>query len=204
MEKEHSFEAHQDFIRAIIVHPTQPYIVTASDERKIKVWQYDTKFTLKHVLEGHQHFVLALAFNPKDYTKFASGSMDKTLKLWNFGTEGKANLTLSGHKSSVNTVEFFKGDRPHIASGSDDCTIKIWDYQTKQCLTTIESHKGAVTGLFFHPELPILISSSEDRKSIIHHANSYTILNVLDHILGMGWAVSVGKENSNILAIGYD
>ena len=137
MEKEHAFEAHQDFIRAIIVHPTQPFIVTCSDERKIKVWQYDTKFTLKHVLEGHQHFVLALAFNPKDPTKFASASMDKTVKLWNFGTEGKANLTLQGHKSSVNTVEFFKGDRPHIASGSDDSTIKIWDYQTKQCLTTI-------------------------------------------------------------------
>ena len=39
---------------------------------------------------------------------------------------------------------------------------------------------------------------------MIHHANSYTILNILEHNLGMGWAVSVGKENNNILAVGYD
>ena len=27
---------------------------------------------------------------------------------------------------------------------------------------------------------------------------------MLEHNLGMGWAVSVGRENSNILALGYD
>ena len=103
---------------------------------------------------------MALAFNPKDLTKFASASMDKTIKLWNLTTDGKANLTLSGHKASVNTVDFYKGDRPHLASGSDDKTIKIWDYQTKQCLATIDSHIATVTCVFFHPELPILFSTS--------------------------------------------
>lgn len=88
-------------------------------------------------MEEHKHFVLTLAFNPKDLTKFASGSMDKTVKIWNLTTDGKANMTISGHKSSVNTIDFYKGDRPHFATGSDDKTIKIWDYQTKQCLTTI-------------------------------------------------------------------
>ena len=30
LEKVHSFEAHTDYIRSIIVHPTHPYILTAS------------------------------------------------------------------------------------------------------------------------------------------------------------------------------
>lgn len=30
MEKVHSFEAHTDYIRSIIVHPTHPYILTSS------------------------------------------------------------------------------------------------------------------------------------------------------------------------------
>ena len=30
MEKVHSFEAHTDYIRSIIMHPTHPYILTSS------------------------------------------------------------------------------------------------------------------------------------------------------------------------------
>ena len=179
MEKVKAFEAHNDFIRSIIVHPSEPLIITSSDDAKIKIWNYETGFTLKRTLDEHKHFVLCLAFNPKDLTKFASGSMDKTVKIWNLGTDGKANLTLSGHKGSVNTIDFYKGDRPHFATGSDDKTIKIWDYQTKQNLATIEEHIAAVTCVFFHPELPILFSTSEDSKTIIHHSHSYKILNTL-------------------------
>ena len=124
-------------MRSIIIHPTEPFIITASDDSKIKIWNYETGFTLKRTLDEHKHFVLALAFNPKDNSKFASTSMDKSIKIWNLTTEGKANLTLTGHKGSVNTVDFYKGDRPHFATGSDDKTIKVWDYQTKQCLATI-------------------------------------------------------------------
>lgn len=40
MEKVKSFEAHNDFIRAIIVHPSEPYIITGADDAKIKVWNY--------------------------------------------------------------------------------------------------------------------------------------------------------------------
>ena len=130
--------------------------------------------------------------------------MDKTVKLWNLTTDGKANMTITGHKGSVNAIDFFKGDRPHFATGSDDKTVKIWDYQTKQCLTTIESHTMPVTAVHFHPELPIIFSMSEDGKAIIHHSSSYGILNTLEYNLGMGWAVAVSPEDRNIIALGFD
>ena len=94
---------------------------------------------------------MAICFNPRDLTKFASGSMDKSIKLWNITSEGKANMTLTGHKSGVNCLDFYKGDRPHIASGSDDRTIKIWDYQTKQCLHTLTSYVQGISTVTFHP-----------------------------------------------------
>jgi coatomer subunit beta' len=52
---------------------------------------------------------MALAFNPKDLTKFASASMDKTIKIWNLKSDGKANLTLTGHKSGVNCLNYHFG-----------------------------------------------------------------------------------------------
>lgn len=32
LEKVHTFEAHTDYIRSIIVHPTHPYVLTSSGE----------------------------------------------------------------------------------------------------------------------------------------------------------------------------
>lgn len=40
MDKVKEFQAHNDFIRAIIVHPIEPYIITSSDEAKIKIWNF--------------------------------------------------------------------------------------------------------------------------------------------------------------------
>ena len=34
LEKVHTFEAHSDYIRSIVVHPTHPYILTCSG----KIW----------------------------------------------------------------------------------------------------------------------------------------------------------------------
>ena len=147
---------------------------------------------------------MTLTLNPKDLTKFASGSMDKTIKIWNLTSEGKANMTLTGHKAGVNCLDFFKGDRPHIVSGSDDRTIKIWDYQTKQCLNTLTSYTLAISSVAFHPQLPILVSTGEEGKTIIHHTNSYSVLNTLEYNLGMGWATDISKENPNIIGIGFD
>jgi WD40 repeat protein len=36
-EKITSFEAHPDYIRAIAVHPTSPFVLTASDDMLIKL-----------------------------------------------------------------------------------------------------------------------------------------------------------------------
>jgi hypothetical protein len=51
----------------------------------------------------------------------------------------------------------------------------------------------AVTSVYFHPDLPVIFSTSEDGKSLIHHSNSYNILNTLEYNLGMAWATCVSS-----------
>lgn len=81
LDKVHSFEAHSDYIRAIAVHPNQPYLVSSSDDMMIKVWDWDKQWQCSQVLEGHTHYVMAVMFNPKDTNTFASVSLDRTVKV---------------------------------------------------------------------------------------------------------------------------
>lgn len=70
--------------------------------------------------EGHFHYVMCVAFNPKDSNTFASASLDRTIKIWNIGS-GTANYTLEGHEKGVNCVDYYLGgEKPYLISGADD------------------------------------------------------------------------------------
>lgn len=114
LERVHQFEAHSDYLRSIAVHPTQPYLLTSSDDMMIKLWDWDNKWANKQVFEGmfsfiqldyyifvgHTHYVMQLVINPKDNNTFATASLDRTVKVWQFGST-QPNFTLEGHEKGV-------------------------------------------------------------------------------------------------------
>lgn len=63
----------------------------------------------------------------------------------------------------MNAIDYFQGgDKPYIISAADDRLVKVWDYQNKTCVQTLEGHAQNVSCVIFHPELPIILSGSED------------------------------------------
>ena len=161
MDKVTEFEAHQDFIRAVTVHDTKPFVLTSSDDMTIKMWDWEKNWQNTVMFEGHVHFVMGIAINPKDGNTFATASLDATVKVWQYTTQARAsyqcNYTLEGHQRGVNCVEYYPGgDKPYLISGSDDKTVKIWDYQTKSCVQTLTLHThngmalGCILNCFFH------------------------------------------------------
>ncbi|CAI5448402.1 unnamed protein product [Caenorhabditis angaria] len=203
LERVHQFEAHSDYLRSIVVHPTQPFVITSSDDMLIKLWDWDNKWAMKQTFEGHTHYVMQIAINPKDNNTFATASLDKTVKVWQFGSN-VPNFTLEGHEKGVNCVDYYHGgEKPYIISGADDNLVKIWDYQNKTCVQTLDGHAQNVSSVCFHPELPLIITGSEDSTVRLWHANTYRLETTLNYGLERVWAVQAQK-GGNTVAIGYD
>jgi len=203
MEKVKVFEAHSDYIRCIAVHPSQPLILTTSDDMTIRLWDWDKNWTNTMTFEGHSHYVMMVAFNPKDANTFASASLDRTVKVWGLSNL-QPHFTLEGHEKGVNCVEYFAGgDRPYLVTGADDNMVKVWDYQTKQCVQTMEGHTHNVATVCCHPELPIIMSGSEDGTIKIWHATTYRLENTLNYAFERCWSIAALKGTNNV-AIGYD
>ncbi|TKR94591.1 hypothetical protein L596_008856 [Steinernema carpocapsae] len=203
LERVHQFEAHSDYLRSIVVHPTQPFVLTSSDDMMVKLWDWDNKWTLKQTFEGHTHYVMQLVINPKDNNTFATASLDKTIKVWQFGSS-QPNFTLEGHDKGVNCVDYYHGgDKPYLISGADDRLVKIWDYQNKTCVATLEGHSHNVAAVCFHPELPIIITGSEDSTVRLWHANTYRLETTLNYGLERIWCIHA-LSGSNTIALGYD
>ncbi|KHN96188.1 coatomer beta' subunit [Metarhizium album ARSEF 1941] len=203
-EKVAQFEAHPDYIRAIAVHPTLPFILTASDDMTIKLWDWDKGWKCVQVFEGHSHYVMGIAINPKDTNTFASACLDRTVKIWSLGSS-TANFTLEAHESKgVNHVDYYPhSDKPYLLTTSDDRTVKVWDYTTKSLIATLEGHTNNVSFACYHPELPVIVSGSEDGTIRIWHANTYRFEQSLNYSLERAWCVSYQKGKQGI-AVGYD
>ncbi|KAI6672086.1 hypothetical protein NL676_006971 [Syzygium grande] len=151
MEKIKEFQAHTDFIRCVGVHPTLPYVLSASDDAVIKLWDWEKDWMRTQTFEGHSHYVMRVAFDPQDPNAFASASLDGTIKA----------LILD--------------DMLYILSGSDDYTAKVWDDEGRSCVQTLEGHEHNVTTVCAHPELPIVITGSEDETLRIWDANGFRV-----------------------------
>ncbi|KAK6264039.1 hypothetical protein QUC31_012162, partial [Theobroma cacao] len=173
MEMIKEIEAHTDFIRSLAIHPTLPFILSSSDDKLIKLWDWEKGWICSRIFEGHGHYVMQVAFNPKDLNTFASASLDCTIKIWNMDS-ASPNFTLDAHAKGINCIEFFvAANKPYLISGSDDYTAKVWDYETKSCVQTLEGHTHNVTAICGHPELPNIITCSEDGTVGVWDTTSY-------------------------------
>ncbi|KAF5321564.1 hypothetical protein D9619_000090 [Psilocybe cf. subviscida] len=132
------------------VHPSASIVLTGSDNMTIKAWDWEKGWKNIQAYKGHMHYIMNLAFNPKDPNTFVSACLDCTVKMWSLGAS-TANFTMDAHEKGVNYVDFYPGaDKPYLVTTGNDKTVKVWDYLSKSCMQTLEGHTNNVSFAMFH------------------------------------------------------
>jgi WD40 repeat protein len=155
----HTLVGHSDWVRAVAFSPDGNYAISASHDKTLKVWNWQTGQEVR-TLEGHSDWVRAVAFSP-DGNYAISASHDKTLKVWNWQT-GQVVRTLEGHSDWVSAVAF-SPDGNYAISASRDQSLKVWNWQTGQVVRTLEGHSDWVSAVAFSPDGNYAISASHDK-----------------------------------------
>ncbi|XP_044957152.1 putative coatomer subunit beta'-3 [Hordeum vulgare subsp. vulgare] len=162
----HVLHEHSTSIKSLAIHGTKPYVLSASCDGKILLWDYGKDWQLIKTFDANSCLdkcdtVQQVAFNPKDTDMFAS-AQGNTVKFWNLHS-GECKHILSGHSDSVMCLDYFSlGQKLYLITGSQDKTAKIWDCETQRCVHSLKGHMDVVNIAFCHRDLPILITGSWD------------------------------------------
>ncbi|KAF8592956.1 WD40 repeat-like protein, partial [Ceratobasidium sp. AG-I] len=186
----HTLISHRAAVNALSLSPDGLYVISASGDRSIRIWDTVTGNIVASLEGWHSRGIASIDFFPP---YIVSGSSDKHIRVFNLQTrEGWStccettrasqpelpdNLptTLTsgpsfplgkqrvGHKELVRTVAM---NNDFVVSGSYDETIKVWDRQTGALLADLTGgHTARVFGVVF--DSTKIVSCGEDQKICI-------------------------------------
>ena len=137
---------HTHHIPACAVSPNGAWIVSASADNTLKIWDAATGQEL-HTLTGHTSWVQSCAVTP-DSARIISACV-KSLKIWDIASGQELRTILTGNTTwnMGNAVCCaISPDGTWIVSGSEDRnedkTLKIWNMASGQELHTLTGHTG--------------------------------------------------------------
>ena len=180
------------------------YLVSGSDDFRIKVWLISTGTCIRNISVGSK--VKSLAILKNGYVAAGMNATRGNIKIIDRNTGSIFNI--DAHNDAVNTLDVFpNGD---LASGGADNYVKVWDATTLalkysngfgnkiNCLKIL-ANGNVVLGLMnnsnnLHIWVP---GSASSLYTITAHASSVVALEVLAD----GTIVSSSLDNTNLLKI---
>ncbi|MCI0743558.1 MAG: WD40 repeat domain-containing protein [Gemmataceae bacterium] len=155
---------HADSISALALSADRQFLVSASSDKTLKLWDLRTGLARK-TFAGHEGNVTSVAFSP-DFKWIISASSDRTLKVWDI-VSAKVLQTLSGHAEGINSIALAH-EGAWVASASDDNSIRLWPLKNGKLdsareTIVLEGHQRQVASVAYSPDGKHLLSGSQDK-----------------------------------------
>ena len=193
-------DGHQARVWSMAVHPQEPLLVSAADDRSIRTWHLET-YRAHDILDGYSNSLHALAVSPEGHL-LAVGGADCQIHLWDSHTADYIG-SLDGHTYRINSLAFNPVDGTLI-SGSFDRTVRIWDVEQQWCRLVLPELESYVSNVAVSPDGETVAASTFDLNVRIWDATSGALLQELPTGHEEFYAVAFSPDGQHLVLAGED
>jgi len=203
---------HQGDIKDVIFTADGNRIVSAGDDKVIRVWDWRKGRTIRtirgEIAPGNSGKIFALALSPDERWLAAAGWMDDSdalepccgdIRIFDFAT-GKLVALLQGHDNSVYDLAFSPDNRLLASAGADQRVI-LWDVDTHKPVRELDedaAHTDRVVKVQFADDGRKLVTASYDGTvKLWSTANGKLISQIQRHATRI-YALAVTPDGSKI------
>ncbi|XP_022905740.1 striatin isoform X2 [Onthophagus taurus] len=183
----YTLRSHFDGVRALAFHPTEPVLITASEDHTLKLWNLQKTVQAKksasldveplYTFRCHNGQVLCLAISGTGEHCY-SGGLDGNIHCWNVPNSNidpydlydpeVLNCTLSGHTDAVWGLSVLNS-RQHLVSCAGDGTVKLWAPHSKGSLlnTFVSETDGVPCSVDFVRDEPNRIIAAYSSSNMV-------------------------------------
>jgi WD40 repeat protein len=190
------FAGHDRGINDLAVTPDGQFLVTAGDDKTVRVWDAKTAAPVRS-FQGHLTKVLGVAVRP-DGRQVASAGADGAIRLWDL-RPADDHRALTGAAGPVWAAAVSPDGKRAAAAGADK-VIRVYDPETGKLEATLTGHTAAVTALAFLPDSNRLVSAGGDRTVRVWDvAAGKQLKELTGHELPV-LAVAVGPDGKRVVS----
>ncbi|TNN68606.1 Pre-mRNA-processing factor 17 [Liparis tanakae] len=147
------YDRHLGAVNTITFVDENRRFVSTSDDKSLRVWEWDIPVDFKYIAEPSMHSMPAVTLSPNGKW-LACQSMDNQILI--FGAQNRFRLNkkkvFKGHMVAGYACQVdFSPDMSYVVSGDADGKLNIWDWKTTKLYQRIKAHDKVCISALWHP-----------------------------------------------------
>ncbi|KAK9472670.1 WD40-repeat-containing domain protein [Dipodascopsis tothii] len=148
------YDHHLGAVNSITFVDDNRRFMTTSDDKSIRVWEWQINVPIKFIADPQQHSMPTAALHPSG-KYVAAQSMDNTILVFGATDRFRQNRkrVFRGHNCAGYGIEVnFSPDGRWLMSGDTGGYACFWDWKTTQLKSKFKAHDGCLVCIAAHPQ----------------------------------------------------